>query len=88
MLIQRAFLPTMADDMLGVAQQILGPLRWYSKSKTEKKTYSQIRNMSVLDLCSHSQCFYDNFSFIFTAACPKGHLCAIGEVCHYYVSDV
>lgn len=64
MLIQRAFLPTMADDMLGVAQQIFGPLQWYSKSKTEKKTYSHIRNMSVQDLCSHAQCFYGNFSFI------------------------
>lgn len=42
MLIQRAFLPTMADDMLVVAQQALGPLQWYRKSKTEKKMYSHI----------------------------------------------
>lgn len=28
---QRAFLPTMADDMLAVAQQALGHLQWYRK---------------------------------------------------------
>lgn len=42
MLIQRAFLPTMADDMLAVAQQALGQLQWYGKSKTEKRMHSYI----------------------------------------------
>lgn len=37
MLIQRAFLPSMPDDMLAVAQQTLGPMQWYCKSNTEEK---------------------------------------------------
>lgn len=49
MLIQRAFLPTMADDMLAVAQQALGPVRWYGKSKTEKRKHFYIWNALVED---------------------------------------
>lgn len=29
--VQRAFLPTMPDDMLAVAQQAMGHLQWYCK---------------------------------------------------------
>lgn len=31
--VQRAFLPTMPDDMLAVAQQAMGQLQWYCKYK-------------------------------------------------------
>lgn len=31
--VQRAFLPTMPDDMLAIAQQAMGHLQWYCKYK-------------------------------------------------------
>lgn len=43
--VQRAFLPTMPDDMLAVAQQAMGPLQWYCKYKSaicEKPTIAII----------------------------------------------
>jgi hypothetical protein len=33
-LVQQAFLPTMPEDMLFVAQQAMGRVSWYCKSKT------------------------------------------------------
>lgn len=53
----------MADDMLVVAQQALGHLQWYRKSKTEKKMYSHIEIFEdSIQSCDMSmQHFYANF---------------------------
>lgn len=70
---QRAFLPTMADDMLAVAQQALGRnLLWYRKLKKLKK----------LKLLLMSSAQKPKIVFALTTGCPNGHPCTVGEVGH------
>lgn len=43
MLMQKAFLPSMPDDMQAAAREALGHLQWYRKSATLKHVHINIR---------------------------------------------